>query len=153
MRPESRAGKAFEVRQTVQGEVNLHRHAFDLECFDGLKEFALQVACLDKLQESPFGVHTGHHDLGADFLAALQHDSGSAAIADQHFLDASFGSDFRTPAARGVSHGLCDAAHTSPDKAPQPTLSAYAPHAVMHEDIGGAGRAGTTLGSDYAIGG
>jgi hypothetical protein len=24
---------------------------------------------------------------------------------------------------------------------------------VMHEDIGGAGRAGTTLGSDYAIGG
>ncbi len=73
-------------------------------------------------------------------------------VADQHATDGRVKANLRTVAARRCGDGFRNLAHAAFDEAPKTALSGHSAHAVVHQDVGGAGGARASVGADHAIG-
>ena len=141
-----------KVRKPAESQIHLQRSAFDSIAPDRGEKLRVKLFFLQQAEKRHNRIEVRYHHRGGDLLAALQHHSASPAAAHEDPLDRGAGPDSRAFAARRIRHGARDGAHAAADESPQPSLAAYAAHAVMQQDIGGAGRARAAVGADHPIG-
>jgi hypothetical protein len=105
------------------------------------------------VKKRDFRVAVGGDDRGFDLFARLQDDAGGPAVANLNVLDGCVDSNLGAVLAGGGGNRFGDSAHAAIDKPPDSTASADATHAVVKQDVGSAGRAGSAVGADHAVGG
>ena len=104
---------AGEVRQLVQGGVELQVRDVCLEPANAVDEVGLQVSLIYKRQERALGISVGEHDVGLDDLAVRQPHPDGPAVPYHDPVHGSVGADLRAERLRGPGHRLRDTAHAS----------------------------------------
>ena len=143
------SGSPFSARLILQ------RRAFDAEVADAVDEIRRQIA----LRRSVAGTSA----CGSRLLATMRRVDLFAAFAARRpcarpsrtriFSTGALVRISAPLAARRIGDGIRNRAHAAAHEAPQSAMAAHAAHAVVQQDVGGAGRARTAVGADHAVGG
>ena len=81
-------------------------------------------------------IDAGNDRVGSDFVAALQHDTHSLAVADEDLLDGSFGANLGAEAPRGVCHRETNAARAALRESPGAERTVDVAYVVVQQDVG-----------------
>ena len=148
---ETRAfGSGGEVRDRVEGDVDLAARPPGLEALDGGDEITGQGAALDVFEEGALDVHVRGNDRRVVGVAVLQRHTLDPAVADDELIHARADDDLPAGFLEARAHGLGDRPHAAARKAPGAYRAVDVAHVVMQQDVGCPRRVDAQPGADDA---
>ena len=147
-----RAGVRGEFRQSAEGEIHLERSSLGTKFADAVDEIRRQIFGGCQLKKSPLRIQVAGDHLRGDLFAGRQRDAAGTAVLHQDFSNGGVGADLGSARARGIRDGVRDRAHATAREAPQAAMAVDSAHAVVQQNVSGAGRARAAVGSDNAVG-
>ena len=142
------AGQAGEVRQAVDGQVDLAGAAAELEPADLLLELGVEGAGLEEVEEGDLGVGRGEDVGRLDLLAVLEDDAGRLAVLDDDPRNRGLGADLGAEGLRGAGDRVGHAAGAALRDAPGTERAVDLAHVVVEQDVGRAGRVDALVRAD-----
>ena len=128
-------GDGVKIRHAIQGDVDLSRRAADLEIAGAPDHLRGQIFFIQELQKGAFRIQIGDDDLGAAFIAVLQHDALDPALGDPDRFHAGLRLDLAAKSAQRASQRRSDGAHAAAGEAPGTDAAIHIPHVVMQQHI------------------
>ena len=147
------ARPAAQLRQPVEGQVDLARRAERLEAAHRSHQVIRQLRRVNQAQEGLLGVEAGEDERSANLVAVVQHDAGSPAVAGQNAGDAGVAADFGPLGLGGAGQYVGQPARAPLVEAPGAVSAVDLAHVVVQQDVGRARRARAKKGADDAAGG
>ena len=149
----SRARRAAEAGQRVEGQVDLEARAAEVEGLEPARDLVGKRVAPDEAQERPLGIGARDHRAGLDRLPVLEHHTDRPPIPQHDARHRRLAPDLRALRPRGLRQRLAERAHTPLDVGPDTARAARLTHHVVEEHVARTGRGGRGPGPDHRIGG
>src|SRR5882724_14734 len=134
------AGETFEIGERVEGEIDFAGRAAEFVAADAFEEISGKLAGFKKFFESEMRVNAGGDDVGGEFLAALQSDTGGAAVLHENFSDRRLRSNLDASFARSIRNRIRNGSRAAAAEAPGAERAIDFAHVMVQENVSRAGR-------------
>ena len=133
----------FILSEVPSTRISLHRAA----------KLRIQFLRVQQFQKRQLRVEIRCHDARVNLLAIFQHDARTRGRRAPARGSPAHSSAISAPWLRAEAAIASETAPMPPCTNPhEPALAAHAAHAVMHQNVSGAGRTRAAIGADHAIG-
>src|SRR5258708_19911482 len=129
------AGKALEVGQGIERNIDLARRAAEFVTADFFKKLVRELAFFNKTNESIARIDARGNQVGMDLVAVLKHHTLRAVVLDDDPRNRRFRANLRAKRAGSIANGIGHGSGTAASKAPRAECAVNLSHVLLHHTL------------------